>query len=315
MTAVITPEDMPAAEPPRPETPASIQLSEGAQADPLITTEQTPPAAGTAQPESGPTTGMPAYPHQFSATPTLAVTPPPTGRRTLLLVLGIVAAAVVLLGGGTAVALVATGQHRSASAAAPASTAASGPPVPRAVSPTAGLTSAAPTTSAAVDTHPTDLAQLLIPAPAGARPWSNKPTMERLDLTGAAAYGTDTDLWRGLLVTDGFAQGIARRWATKDGRLVEVTLFQFRTPWGAQQFGTVEQQSVGHSPDWMAVTTQMRDRNAEIFGTRAPDTAGYLVELGTTWASEIFVQIKVGMEPPMDDNAVDTLLTAERALL
>ncbi len=313
------PEYTSAAEPSQPGNAVPSQPMAGTQPFPPLSAEAMWPLTGPTDPGAGPTSGMPAYPggSRFPAPPLAPGTALPGRRSALPAILGIVAAAVVLLGGITVVAVTADGKHPSQSAAAPVTgvtSVTSRPPVTSAASPTVSTASPAGATSAAGSNHSGDLAKLLIPMPAGARPWPNRPAQETLDLTGASAYGTDANQWRELLDTAGFSRGIVRRWVTRDGRSVKVTLFQFETPAGALNFCNEEISGTGTSPDWSTVPgTPVR--NAGLFITPTADANGYVVEIGLAWVADLFVHVAVAMKEPPDERAVDPLLTAEVALL
>ncbi len=309
------PENTSAAEPSHPGDAAPPEPPAGTQPGSPITAAS--PPTGPTDPGAEPTTGMPRYPggSQFPAPPLTPGTAQPGRRSAFPAILGIVAATVVLLGGIAVVAVTADGRHPSGSAAAPVTNATtSRPPVTSAASPTVSPASPASAPSTAGGNHSGDLAKLLIPMPAGARPWPNRPAQETLDLTGASAYGTDANLWRELLYSAGFSRGIVRRWVTRDGWSVKVTLFQFETPAGARTFCDDEISGTGKSPDWKTMPGTPVG-HAQLFITPTADAKGYVVELGVTWVADIFVHVLVAMKEPPDKGAVDPLLTAEVALL
>jgi hypothetical protein len=230
-----------------------------------------------------------------------AAPPPPKKSRTPIIIAIVVAVVLVLGCGGVVAALALNGNDK------PTGTASTGPSAK--VSGSASSTPSTPSGS-----HTGELVSYLLKAPAGSTPWVTKPDDETLDLAGAADFGADSSVWTTLLTQNGFTGGIARHWVLS-GQIVEVTLFQFNKSTGATNFFNSVSSATGSAEGWSTPDFASGTNGGLVFISDKADDSGYLTSLGMAHIGDVFVNVTVSAEPPLDTAPAVKLLQDQCAKL
>jgi hypothetical protein len=158
---------------------------------------------------------------------------------------------------------------------------------------------------------PRDLAGYLLPVPDGATAWPGRP------LTQTIGWGQADDLaagqgdWREQLQTNGFIDGVIRRWVDRDGQQIEVALLRFpdgESPW------KVFESIVNYCTTGDVWTTQSGKMGA-LFATRYPDAQGHFLRMGANYAGDVMIKIWVGGTKTADNAVVAAILQAQSTAL
>ena len=151
----------------------------------------------------------------------------------------------------------------------------------------------------------------LLPVPDGATAWPGRPLTQTIGWGQADDLAAGQDDWRQQLQTNGFIDGVVRRWVDRDGQQIEVALLRFPdgdSPW------KVFESIVNYCTTGDVWTTQSGKMGA-LFATRYPDDQGHFLQMGANYAGDVMIKIRVGGTKTVDNAVVATMLQAQSTAL
>lgn len=158
---------------------------------------------------------------------------------------------------------------------------------------------------------PRDLAGYLLPVPDGATAWPGRPLTQTIGWGQADDLAAGQDDWRQQLQTNGFIDGVVRRWVDREGQQIEVALLRF--PDGDSSWKVFES-IVNYCTTGDVWTTQSGKMGA-LFATRFPDDQGHFLQMGANYAGDVLIKIRVGGRKTVDNAVVATMLQAQSTAL
>ncbi len=158
---------------------------------------------------------------------------------------------------------------------------------------------------------PRDLAGYLLPVPDGATAWSGRPLTQTIGWGQADDLAAGQDDWRQQLQTNGFIDGVVRRWVDRDGQQIEVALLRF--PDGESSWKVFE--SIVNYCTTGGVWTTESGKMGALFATRFPDVQGHFMQMGANYTGNVMIKIRVGGRKTVDNAVVATMLKAQSTAL